>query len=115
MVLLAYPDYPYDWEPIGYVDRNVGPHGRFVMVTTPPALDRNTLWPKEKRLLEILAQEKAQGRQCWVFCVYTSTHPVLERLEKVVRDAGFYGEAIECRQGSHSKSQCLDCEECPWN
>jgi hypothetical protein len=39
--------------------------------------------------LEILTQEKAQGRQCWVFCVYTSTHPVLERLEKVVRDARF--------------------------
>jgi hypothetical protein len=87
--LLAYPDYPYDWEPIGYVDRRTGAEGRFVLVTTPPALDKDTLWPKERRLLEILTQERAQGRQCWVFCIYTNTHPVLERLEKVVRNVGF--------------------------
>lgn len=87
--LLAYPDYPYNWEPIGYFEHKGGAHGRFVLVTVPPTLDMATLWPKERKLLEILRQEKAQGRQCWVFCVYTSTHPVLERLEKVVRDAGF--------------------------
>jgi hypothetical protein len=86
--LLAYPDYPYDWKAIGYVDRKGGPGGRFVLVTTPPSLDKAVLWPKEKKLLEILAQEKAQGRQCWVFCVYTSSHPVLERLETIIQDAG---------------------------
>jgi hypothetical protein len=86
--LLAYPDYPYDWKPIGYVDGKGGPHGRFVLVTTPPTLDKTTLWPKERKLLEILAAEKAQHRQCWVFCVYTNSHPVLQRLEKVIRDAG---------------------------
>ena len=87
--LLAYPDHPFGWQPIGYMEKNGGPNGRFVHVTTPPTLDRDTLWPKEKKLLEILNEEKAQNRQCWVFCVYTNTHPVLERLEKVVRDAGF--------------------------
>ena len=89
--LLAYPDYPYDWKPVGYVDKQ----GRFVTVTCPPTLNRNILWPKEKKLLEILAQENAQGRQCWVFCVYTSTHPVLERLEKIVRDAGFTAKVLD--------------------
>jgi hypothetical protein len=82
--LLAYPDYPYDWKPVGYVDRT----GRFITVTCPPTLDCNCLWPKEKKLLEILRQEKAQRRQCWVFCVYTSSHPVLDRLEKIVKQAG---------------------------
>lgn len=92
---LAYPDYPYDWEPIGYVDRNGGPNGRFVLVSTPPTLDKSTLWPKERRLLEILAREKAQSRQCWVFAVYTSTHPVLQRLEKIVKDAGFIVRVLD--------------------
>ena len=87
--LLAYPDYPYDWKSIGYVDKKAGPNGRFVLVATPPTLDQNTLWPKEKKLLEILRAEKAQGRQCWVFAVYTSTHPVVERLQRIVADAGF--------------------------
>ena len=93
--LLAYPDYPYDWKPIGYVDEKGGPNGRFVLVTTPPTLDQNTLWPKEKKLLEILRAEKAQGRQCWVFAVYTSTHPVVERLERIIGDAGFKVKVLD--------------------
>jgi hypothetical protein len=87
--LLAYPDFPYDWKTIGYVDGSGGPNGRFVAVTTPPTLDRDTLWPKERKLLEILAEEKAQGRQVWTFCTYTSTHPVLGRLEKIIQEAGY--------------------------
>src|SRR5208337_4576069 len=89
--LLAYPDYPYNWKPVGYVDKT----GRFITVTCPPTLSSNCLWPKEKKLLEILRQEKAQGRQCWVFCVYTSTHPVLDRLEKIIKQAGFTVKILE--------------------
>jgi hypothetical protein len=92
--LLAYPDYPYDWKPVGYLDKA----GRFVMVTCPPTLERNICWPKEKKLLEILRQEKAQGRQCWVFCIYTSTHPVLERLERIIRQAGYTVKVLEAEK-----------------
>jgi hypothetical protein len=88
--LLAYPDYPYEWKPVGYSD-----DGCFVTVACPPTLDRNTLWPKENKLLEILRQEKDQGRQCWVFCVYTSSHPVLQRLEKITQDAGFSVKVLD--------------------
>jgi hypothetical protein len=77
------------WKTIGYVDGSGGPNGRFVSVTTPPTLDRDTLWPKERKLLEILAEEKAQGRQVWTFCTYTSTHPVLGRLEKIIQEGGY--------------------------
>jgi hypothetical protein len=89
--LLAWPDYPYDWKEIGYVDRSkdVGPAGRWVHVVQPPTLERGKLWPKERELLNILAVEKAQGRQSWVFAVYTETHPVLDRLEEIIRKAGF--------------------------
>jgi SNF2 family DNA or RNA helicase len=89
--LLAYPDYPYDWKPVGYPDE----HGRFVTVACPPTLDKGTLWPKEKRLLEILRQEKSQGRQCWVFAVYTASHPVLARLENIIRQAGLTVKVLE--------------------
>ena len=74
------------WTVAAAAPQRVG--GRFVAVTTPPTLDRNTLWPKERKLLEILAEEKNQGRQVWVFACYTNTHPVLARLEKIIRDAG---------------------------
>ena len=88
--LLAYPDYPYDWQPIGYNEC-----GRFVHVTTPPTLNRETLWPKERKLLEILATEKAQRRQCWVFACYTNTHPVLGRLEKIIGNAGYTVKVLD--------------------
>lgn len=93
--LLAYPDYPYDWKSIGYVDGGGGPKGRFVHVVTPPTLDRDTLWPKERKLLEILAEEKAQGRQTWVFAVYTSSHPVLGRLEQIIQQAGLTVKTLD--------------------
>ena len=88
--LLAYPDYPYDWKAIGYNES-----GRFVTVACPPTLDKTVLWPKELKLLEILRQEKAEGRQCWVFACYTNTHPVLQRLEKVIQEAGFSVKVLE--------------------
>ena len=106
--LLAYPDYPYDWPAIGYNES-----GRFVHVTTPPTLDRDTLWPKERKLLEILRQEKAQGRQSWVFACYTNTHPVLQRLEKIIPDAGLHGQGARRRQGAHPASQRMDRREAP--
>jgi hypothetical protein len=92
--LLAYPDHPYDWKPVGYTEKT----GRFVTVTCPPTLDSHCLWPKERKLLEILRQEKAQGRQCWVFGVYTSTHPVLDRLEKIIRQAGFTVKVLDANK-----------------
>ncbi len=88
--LLAYPDYPWDWPAIGYNDK-----GRFVSVATPPTLDRDTLWPKERKLLEILRQENGQSRQSWVFACYTNTHPVLRRLEKIIQDAGLTVKVLD--------------------
>jgi hypothetical protein len=88
--LLAYPDCPWDWPAIGYTE-----NGRFVHVVTPPTLDKDVLWPKERKLLEILAEEKSQGRQVWVFCVYTNSHPVLGRLEQIIRQAGLTVKVLD--------------------
>ena len=96
--LLAYSDYPYDWPLIGYVDRKDVPNGRFVPVVSPPTLDKNIIWPKERKLLEILAAEKAQSRQCWVFACYTDKHDVLGRLETIVRQAGFRVKVLRAEQ-----------------
>ena len=88
--LLAYADVPYDWPAIGYNE-----NGRFVEVAMPPTLDRETLWPKERKLLEILAAERAQSRQSWVFACYTNTHPVLQRLEKIIQNAGYTVKVLD--------------------
>jgi hypothetical protein len=106
--LLCYPDYPYDWKEIGYVDKKGGPNGRWVHVCQPPDLNKATLWSKEKVLLQLLKAERAMGRQCWVFAEYTDVHPVLERLHSVVTKAGFKAKILNAKQvGTKTRSEWI--------
>ena len=72
-----------------------GPNGRWVLSATPPTLDRIRLWPKEEELLRTLATEKAQGasRGCSAFT--PTTHPVLRRLETIIRQAGYRVKVLD--------------------
>src|SRR5690606_8235802 len=81
--LLGYPDHPYGWGEVGYMD-----NGRFRCVTTPAELDQKTIRPKEAKLLEIVKQEKAAGRQVWVYVQMTGKRDVLARLEKLLAVEG---------------------------
>jgi hypothetical protein len=81
--LLAYPDYPFGWGPIGY-HRD----GTFVTVATPPNLPEGVVRPKEQALLDLVRSEKARGRKIWVYVQYTATHDVQGRLERLLRQAG---------------------------
>ena len=90
--LLTYPDYPWHWKEIGYVDHSgerSGGEGAWVSVVTPPHLEETVRMNKERELLKILAKEQIEGRQCWVFVESTTTHPVLERLANTIARAGF--------------------------
>lgn len=82
--LLAYPDYPFGWGPIGYWDE-----GSFVTVAKPPHLQEEVVRAKEQALLERIAKEKAAGRKVWVYVQYTDKHDVQGRLEKLLRHGGF--------------------------
>jgi hypothetical protein len=81
--LLAYPDYPFGWEPIGYRKLN-----EFVTVTVPPSLDESTLRPKEKALIDLVQAEKSKRRKVWVFVQYTDKHDVQTRLEHLLKKNG---------------------------
>jgi hypothetical protein len=81
--LLAYPDHPFGWGPVGYCQ-----DGSFVTVTTPPELPEATIRPKEHALLELVRSERAQGRKLWVYVQYTDKHDVQGRLERLLRQAG---------------------------
>ena len=48
--LLAYPDFPYDWKPIGYVEKAAA----LSTSSRRPLSTATHLWPKERKLLEIL-------------------------------------------------------------
>jgi hypothetical protein len=81
--LLAYPDYPFNWEPVGYWK-----DGKFIKVCTPPNLPQEVIRPKEQSLIELVNGEKANGRKVWVYVQYTDRHDVQGRLERLLKDAG---------------------------
>jgi hypothetical protein len=82
--LLAYPDYPFGWETIGYWKSD-----QFVTVATPPNLAADIVRPKERELIDLIRSEKAKGRKVWVYVQYTDRHDVQGRLEQILQSAKF--------------------------
>ena len=83
--LLAYPDYPFGWTPIGYCQA-----GRLVTVATPPNLKEDILRTKEQAMIDLVRSEKARGRKVWVYVQYTDKHDVQGRLERILQEAKFH-------------------------
>jgi superfamily II DNA or RNA helicase len=87
--LLLYPDHPYGLGTLYGKDfdeelkRNV----RFVIAETRD-LPEERLYSKERRLIEEIKQELAEGRRCQIFAVYTQKHDVTARLASVLRNEG---------------------------
>jgi SNF2 family DNA or RNA helicase len=88
--LLAYPDYPFGWGPVGYWERGEGSGpGKYVTVAMPPNLSEDVLRPKEQALLELAKSEKAVRRKVWVYVQFTDKHDVQGRLQRLLQQAGF--------------------------
>lgn len=87
--LLVYPDHPYGLGTLygsefdGEEKRKV----RFVIAETRD-LPQDRLYSKERRLIQEIKMELAQGRRCQVFAVYTQKHDVTARLQKILSDEG---------------------------
>ncbi len=81
--LLAYPD-GCRKEEIVTLERD----GVLETIATANALDINLL-PKERRLLEILATEKKQGRKAAIFLEHTGTRDLIPVLQAKLEEYGF--------------------------
>src|ERR1700757_1242767 len=87
--LLLYPDHPYglgtlygtEFDP--ELKRNV----RFVIAETRD-LPEEQLYSKERKLIEEIRKELAEGRRCQVFAVYTQKHNVTARLQRILMNEG---------------------------
>jgi SNF2 family DNA or RNA helicase len=93
--LLAYPDHPFGWGPIGYWQRgDEGGRGAFVTVANPPDLPKDVTRPKEQGLIDLVNEEKSNGRKVWVYVQFNDKHDVQGRLEKLLRQAGLRVEVL---------------------
>ena len=88
--LLLYPDHPYGFEDIWAraFDPETKEYVRF-LVTTPQNLKEDGLYAKERALIADVREELKQGRRCQVYATYTGEKDVTQRLEYVLRQAGF--------------------------
>ena len=87
--LLLYPDHPYGLGTLygKEFDEELKRNVRFVIAETRD-LPEEQLYAKERRLIEEIKKELAEGRRCQVFAVYTQKHDVTARLERILSDEG---------------------------
>src|SRR5262249_48010030 len=67
--LLLYPDHPFGIGIIWGKRRKEGQWERFV-IAQPEDLPQDRLYSKERKLIELIKAELAEGRLCHVFAVY---------------------------------------------
>ena len=87
--LLLYPDHPYG---IGTLygtefDPELKRRVRFV-IAEPRDLPEDQIYSKERKLIEEIKKELAEGRRCQVFAVYTQKHDVTARLQRILSNEG---------------------------
>lgn len=92
--LLAYPDYPFAWEEIGYhVPAPVG-EPIWVPVVQPAAFNDRRTYAKEEALFKIIKDEMAAGRKCWVFTTMVEKRDVVSRLEQKLNAQGIRSKTL---------------------
>jgi hypothetical protein len=89
--LLLYPDHPYG---IGTLyatefDPEIKRRVRFV-IAEPRDLPEDRIYSKERKLIEEIKKELAEGRRCQVFAVYTQKHDVTARLQRILSNEGIH-------------------------
>jgi superfamily II DNA or RNA helicase len=87
--LLVYPDHPYGLGTLygKEFDPELKRTVRFV-IAEPRDLAEEGVYSKERKLVEEIKKELAEGRRCQVFAVYTTKHDVTARLRRILDNEG---------------------------
>lgn len=87
--LLLYPDHPYGLGTLygKEFDQELKRNVSFIIAETRD-LPEDKLHSKERRLIEEIKKELAEGRRCQVFAVYTQKHDVTARLQRILSNEG---------------------------
>ncbi len=93
--LLLYPDRPYGLGTLyGYcTNEETGERERFI-IAEPADLDPTFVYAKERRLIEEVKNELAEGRKVQVFAVYTQKRDVTRRLKDLLLKQGIRTEVL---------------------
>ncbi len=87
--LLLYPDRPFELGDLNGFDYDPVTHRReLFLIAHTRDLDQAQLQAKERRLLEEVQRELAQGRCCQIYAVYTQKRDVTNRLQSILLREG---------------------------
>jgi superfamily II DNA or RNA helicase len=102
--LLLYPDHPFGLGTLygSEFDPELGRRVRFVIAETKD-LPENFLYAKERRLIEEIKRELAQGRRCQVFAVYTQKHDTTARLQQILAREGIRTAVLRSNVGTDKR------------
>jgi hypothetical protein len=86
---LVYPDHPYTFGTLygTEFDPELKRKVRF-FIAEPRELAIDGVYSKERKLVEEVKKELAEGRRCQVFAVYTTKHDVTARLRRILDNEG---------------------------
>ena len=87
--LLLYPDHPFGLGTLygKEFDQELKRNISFIIAETRD-LPEDQLYSKERRLIEEIKKELAEGRRCQVFAVYTQKHDVTARMQRILSNEG---------------------------
>jgi superfamily II DNA or RNA helicase len=93
--LLVYPDHPYGLGTLygTEFDPELKRKIRFV-IAEPRDLPEDWIYAKERKLIEEIRKELAEGRRCQVFAVYTHKHDVTARIQRILSNEGIRSSVL---------------------
>jgi hypothetical protein len=93
--LLVYPDHPYGLSTLygTEFDPELKRKIRFV-IAEPRDLPEDRIYAKERKLIEEIRKELAEGQRCQVFAVYTHMHDVTARIDRILSNEGIRSAAL---------------------
>jgi hypothetical protein len=102
--LLLYPDHPFGLGTLygSEFDAELGRRVRFVIAETKD-LPEDSLYAKERRLVEEIKRELAEGRRCQVFAVYTQKHDTTARLQQILAREGIRTAVLRSNVGTEKR------------
>ncbi len=80
--LLSYPDQPFREETV--TDKATGE-----VIASAPALPQDWIYPKERRLIDLVRDELSQGRKVLLYVTHTERRDITGRLERLLAAEGF--------------------------
>src|SRR6266567_3380322 len=102
--LLLYPDHPFGLGTLygSEFDPELGRKVRFVIAETKD-LPQDFLYAKERRLVDEIKRELAEGRRCQVFAVYTQKHDTTARLQQILAREGIRTAVLRSNVGTEKR------------